>query len=564
MATLESVKAKIQGLIEKSNETTGATDVDLTSAVNTLIDGYGVGGSDGTGDDSIVIDVEELPTENIDDSKIYKIIKDINITTIVTSYGETLTSLMEANAAQYGDIVGENYYVVDELPSNGNASVEDMSGSVYTTVYHIYIVRETGIPYITYDGISWVRCDEGITAYSLGNYNGVITNISHATDDGCYMLMVSSKEYIFGIPNAANDKIVYLHNGSEWTKAGKGITDVTSLPTTDIDDTTAYRLSPERNIYTYDSWSQQVYTLQDAVSQFSEMPSAKVKIYWVETLPEQMEVFDPFATNAFPVYVIESEGIGYISRTGSSDSATQLNGTVIHAEMYAPTKGWIDSIDSITEPGIYCIPGATNISMHTYSDGWANYVSEDRYEDLKQQKYDVETECVVLSLFITDESQQQFINATSFDRSAKDNSLILTSFNDKTIESIALPQGSFKIEQYAFQDCTALTSLVIPEGVNYVGYAAFKNCTSLRSIVFPSTVTYLDFDPFVGCTSLQTIDFTAATQKVGVSYQGGTNFLKDVPSTCKIIVPDALYSNWCNSGGWLNRKSQIVKASSVG
>lgn len=43
MATIQSVKEKIQGLIEKSNNTTGESAADLNSAVDFLIDGYGHG-----------------------------------------------------------------------------------------------------------------------------------------------------------------------------------------------------------------------------------------------------------------------------------------------------------------------------------------------------------------------------------------------------------------------------------------------------------------------------------------------------------------------------------------
>lgn len=42
--TADSVKAKIQNLIAKANETTGKNDTDLTSGVNSLIEGYGKGG----------------------------------------------------------------------------------------------------------------------------------------------------------------------------------------------------------------------------------------------------------------------------------------------------------------------------------------------------------------------------------------------------------------------------------------------------------------------------------------------------------------------------------------
>lgn len=44
MATAESVKTKIQGLIDKANETTGNADADLTTAVAALIEGFGAGG----------------------------------------------------------------------------------------------------------------------------------------------------------------------------------------------------------------------------------------------------------------------------------------------------------------------------------------------------------------------------------------------------------------------------------------------------------------------------------------------------------------------------------------
>ena len=43
MATADSVKNKIQGLIDSANASTGNADTDLTSAVNSLIEGFGQG-----------------------------------------------------------------------------------------------------------------------------------------------------------------------------------------------------------------------------------------------------------------------------------------------------------------------------------------------------------------------------------------------------------------------------------------------------------------------------------------------------------------------------------------
>ena len=49
MATADGVKSKLQGLIDSANATTGAKDITLTAAMNTLIAGYGSGGGSSGG-----------------------------------------------------------------------------------------------------------------------------------------------------------------------------------------------------------------------------------------------------------------------------------------------------------------------------------------------------------------------------------------------------------------------------------------------------------------------------------------------------------------------------------
>lgn len=49
MATADSVKSKLQGLIDSANEKTGGNDTTLTAAMNTLIAGYGSGGGSSGG-----------------------------------------------------------------------------------------------------------------------------------------------------------------------------------------------------------------------------------------------------------------------------------------------------------------------------------------------------------------------------------------------------------------------------------------------------------------------------------------------------------------------------------
>ena len=72
--------------------------------------------------------------------------------------------------------------------------------------------------------------------------------------------------------------------------------------------------------------------------------------------------------------------------------------------------------------------------------------------------------------------------------------------------SLTLPNSLTVIEDYAFRDCTGLTSVNIPQNVIYLG-RAFYECTSLQSVNYNATNCIFTTRPFYGCTSLTTIIF---------------------------------------------------------
>ena len=55
------------------------------------------------------------------------------------------------------------------------------------------------------------------------------------------------------------------------------------------------------------------------------------------------------------------------------------------------------------------------------------------------------------------------------------------------------------INQYAFEDCSGLTSIVLPESVKEIGNYAFSGCTSLTSVVIPDSVKEIDWHAFDNC-----------------------------------------------------------------
>ena len=68
-----------------------------------------------------------------------------------------------------------------------------------------------------------------------------------------------------------------------------------------------------------------------------------------------------------------------------------------------------------------------------------------------------------------------------------------------------IPEGTTKIVEGAFSECTSLVDITIPESVTEIGRCAFFCCTSLKSITIPKSVTKIGEAAFVGCSSLESI-----------------------------------------------------------
>ena len=61
------------------------------------------------------------------------------------------------------------------------------------------------------------------------------------------------------------------------------------------------------------------------------------------------------------------------------------------------------------------------------------------------------------------------------------------------------------IGDWAFMDCSALTSITIPNSVTSIGYAAFYGCSGLTSITIPNSVTSIGDEAFEDCSALTSV-----------------------------------------------------------
>jgi len=87
-----------------------------------------------------------------------------------------------------------------------------------------------------------------------------------------------------------------------------------------------------------------------------------------------------------------------------------------------------------------------------------------------------------------------------------------------------IPNSVIIIGQYAFRDCTGLTSVKIPNSVTYIGRLAFSGCTGLTSVKIPNSVAYIGRLAFYGCTGLTSVSIGNSVMEIGeLAFNGCTD-----------------------------------------
>jgi hypothetical protein len=109
-----------------------------------------------------------------------------------------------------------------------------------------------------------------------------------------------------------------------------------------------------------------------------------------------------------------------------------------------------------------------------------------------------------------------------------------------------------------FNKCYALRKLILPNALTEVRDYAFDYCSSLASVIFPNALTKIYARAFEYCYGMALYDFSALE---AVPTLSNTNAFANIPSDCKIIVPDALYDTWIAATNWSTYASKIIKKS---
>lgn len=107
------------------------------------------------------------------------------------------------------------------------------------------------------------------------------------------------------------------------------------------------------------------------------------------------------------------------------------------------------------------------------------------------------------------------------------------------------------IGEFAFQQCSGITSINIPNSVTSIQQGAFSNCSGLSSITIPSSVTSIENTAFWGCSGLTSINIPSSVTSIGVNVFYGCIGLTG-------ITVDSSNTSYCSESGVLFNKDKTT------
>lgn len=464
MATLESVKAKIQGLIEKANIVTSRADTQLTPAVDALIEGYGSGGGG-------FVDVTELP--NISEAEadvVYRLLQRVeaSVGIYVAVYDGAQTTVMSLDDmfAAEGAAINTKIYVVAELPE-----VMEMIDEATLTI-PFYVIESTGIAYLSLDGTNVAVATAGEMFESPDGNGGWIESTENIPQD---KLQLGMNFFCMRSEASIVVKGLYIAANGEWQFFNE-IINVDQLPASNINPNALYRMGKklDRDLYTTVGGS-----LKKFLEYLEPFNSTIKRIEFVDVLPEQ---FDDTT-----IFVLNKTGIMYYFNDGV---LTDVNSVPLFVLWFGRSLGWVDA-DNITEnvQGIYTCTGEGFFSneYHKYIQGtWETFSAKPMFIEY-------------LSGTITELTDSDLKGATKIGNG---------SFSDYTaLKRVEIPSNIASLGQRAFANCYNLEEVVFNSSSCAIGLEAFMGCTALKNINLGDLydISEIHSRAFKGCTSLTSV-----------------------------------------------------------
>ena len=108
----------------------------------------------------------------------------------------------------------------------------------------------------------------------------------------------------------------------------------------------------------------------------------------------------------------------------------------------------------------------------------------------------------------------------------------------ESLTSVIIGNSVTTIGERAFEECGNLTNVTIGDSVTKIDYGAFSYCTSLTNVTIPDSVTTIGFGAFYVCKSLSRITIGKNVQNIGMkAFQGCSNIDTII---CRATTPPKL------------------------
>ena len=141
--------------------------------------------------------------------------------------------------------------------------------------------------------------------------------------------------------------------------------------------------------------------------------------------------------------------------------------------------------------------------------------------------------------------------------------------NGEEVRDLVIPNSVTSIGEWAFNECSGLTSVTIPNSVTSIGRFAFSHCSGLTSVTIPNSVTSIESGVFYECSGLTSVTIGNSVTGIGSSAFRGCPDLLDVycyaenvpstesyvfngsyPENATLHVPDASIDSYKARAPW--------------
>jgi hypothetical protein len=391
-----------------------------------------------------IIDVLELPTENVDSSKIYRTTEEVEpvIWIAGTMDGEKNSMSFVDFYVMQGINASIPVHLVETIPEAD--AMEPMDAATFTMP--CYVVKSTGVAYICVNS-QVVTIGQAMDATDGGWADS--SNDIVVSSDGMFIYTIrGGKQTVYGVPNSNTDKKLYQYDG-DWKNVNA---ELKQLNSTNI-------------------------SLNNTVAELNnEMLVKEDKITELTNLTNETEPYANFCKYATVSYYENINELGFSSFT-LNDSFTRVNVKVPNfvTRVLNGACRENESIKNIELP-----ENLISIGSYAFKDSKCSTISIPSATEIGSQVFDG------CNLYASNDNNEFRLpsNLTTIGYAAFRSAFSKYTYGE-AIKHLIIPQGVLRIEDECFASNPSLISVTFEGTPNWFSNSIFDGCENITDIYVP-------------------------------------------------------------------------------